>query len=216
MWRENVLKDWHAIRFDRRPPAARAPTTRPPRRRWRFATRCDASDVSRHLVDGDWRASSMHRVVGDTDWETPDVINRDRQLFLRLFQSIYSLINITYYRLCIYKIHSFYITQTLQISCICMRTFNNFYHGSVSMMQAPGKRVKTQRSAELLLFVHSIKKEGNSNRTVCTNFRQSFRKEIWEDSKRVCRRERKYRFNSFPRNQYFSTCPFHEIIRWIE
>lgn len=80
------------------------------------------------------------------------------------------------------------------------------------MMQAPDKRVKTQRSAELLLFVHS-KKEGNSNRIVCTNFHQSFRKEMREDSKRVCRRERKYRFNSFPRNQYFSTCPFHEIIR---
>ena len=46
------------------------------------------------------------------------------------------------------------------------------------MMQAPGKRVKTQRSAELLLFVHSIKKEGNSNRIVYINFRQSFRKEI--------------------------------------
>lgn len=36
VWRENVLKDWHAIRFDRRPPAARAhETTRPSRRRRR-------------------------------------------------------------------------------------------------------------------------------------------------------------------------------------
>lgn len=58
VWRGSVLKDWHATRFDRRPPAARAPatpaTTRWPRRPLAFATRRDAS---RHLVDDDYHAS---------------------------------------------------------------------------------------------------------------------------------------------------------------
>lgn len=93
VWRENVLKDWHAIRFDRRPPAARAPTTtRPPRRRWRFATRCDASDVSRHLVDGDWRASTMHCIV-ETPTEKHPMLSIEIANFFFSF-SIHLFINI--------------------------------------------------------------------------------------------------------------------------
>lgn len=173
MWRENVLKDWHAIRFDRRPPAARAPTTtRPPRRRWRFATRCDASDVSRHLVDGDWRASTMHCIV-ETPTEKHPMLSIETANFFFSF-SIHLFINIIDFVIFIEYI-LFIQRKTLQMSCTCMRASNNFYHGSVSIYKAWGKRVKTQRSGKLLLFVHSTKEEGNSNRIICRNFRQSFK-----------------------------------------
>lgn len=87
--------------------------------------------------------------------------------------SIYLFINITY-RLCIYRIYSFYIMRTLQISCVCMRIFNNFYHGSVSICKHD-KMSKNTKIREVVLFVHSTKEKGNSNRIVCRNFRRSFK-----------------------------------------